>query len=313
MKKSTSLAVIGGDMRQAFLAQLLCADGHQVTVSALDRHNFDSGVHRSTAPDFGISGAEVVILPMPAERDESWLNAPLSNTSYHMLTILDTIPPGMLVLAGAVSDAMRTRAAQNKLHLIDYLKREELAIRNAVPTAEGAIQLAMEELPITLQGARILVIGNGRIGGLLAAKLRALGSSVFVSARSARDFARIEAAGHQALDTRFLGGSLAEFDLVVNTVPARVLGASELAELPVSCLILDLASKPGGADGPIGLHSPPCAHAKKATETKFPWLFRALFALGSFKTTLFAHLNQIDCCNGAKAENIGHETRINQQ
>ena len=248
MKKSTSLAVIGGDLRQAFLAQLLCADGHGVTVFALDRHSFDSGVHRSAAPDFGITDAAAVILPIPAERDESWLNAPLSNTSYHIETILDAIPPGMLVLAGAASDAVRKRAAQNKLKLIDYLKREELAVRNAVPTAEGAIQLAMEELPITLQGARVLVLGNGRIGSILAAKLRALGASVVVSARSASDYARIEAAGHEHLPSYHLCGSLAQFDLVINTVPARILGAPQLAELPAGCLILDLASKPGGVD-----------------------------------------------------------------
>ena len=136
MKKSTSLAVIGGDMRQAFLAQLLCADGHQVTVSALDRHKFDSSVHRAAAPNFGIdAGVQAVILPMPAERDEGMLNAPLSNTSYHIHTILDVVLFGMLVLAGAASDSLRTHATQNQLRLIDYLAREELAIRNAVPVA----------------------------------------------------------------------------------------------------------------------------------------------------------------------------------
>ena len=106
----------------------------------------------------------------------------------------------------------------------------------------------MEELPITLQGAHTLVLGNGRIGSLLAAKLAALGAHVTVSARSPRDFARIEAAGHSSLHTRFLAGHLTGFDLVINTVPARVLGAAELAELPERCLILDLASKPGGID-----------------------------------------------------------------
>ena len=43
--------------------------------------------------------------------------------------------PRMLVLAGAASDAVRAHAAQNSLRLIDYLTREELAIRNAVPAA----------------------------------------------------------------------------------------------------------------------------------------------------------------------------------
>lgn len=117
---------------------------------------------------------------------------------------------------------------------------------NDLPTCEGAIQLAMEQTDFTLQGARCLVIGCGRIGALLARKLHALDAQVVVSARSPRDFARIEAAGMGALDTRRLAGHLNGFDLVFNTVPAPVLGASELAGLKEDCVVIDLASLPGG-------------------------------------------------------------------
>ncbi len=61
---------------------------------------------------------------------------------------------------------------------------EELAVANAVPTAEGAIQIALEELPITLHGARALVIGYGRLGKALAQRLDGLGARVTVAARS---------------------------------------------------------------------------------------------------------------------------------
>lgn len=118
----------------------------------------------------------------------------------------------------------------------------------AIPTAEGAIQIAMEELCITLHDARALVIGNGRIGKLLSARLAGLGAHVTVSARSNADFAWINAMGMQALDTRSLAGHLAPFDVIFNTAPTRVLGNAELAEMQEETLILDLASKPGGVD-----------------------------------------------------------------
>ena len=89
---------------------------------------------------------------------------------------------------------------------------------NAFPTCEGALQLAMEQTAFTLQNARCLVIGAGRIGMLLARKLYALDAQVTVSARCTRDFARIAAAGLHALDTRRLTGHLAGFDLIFNTV-----------------------------------------------------------------------------------------------
>ena len=86
---------------------------------------------------------------------------------------------------------------------------------NAFPTCEGALQLAMEQTAFTLQNARCLVIGAGRIGMLLARKLYALDAQVTVSARCTRDFARIAAAGLHALDTRRLAGHLAGFDLIL--------------------------------------------------------------------------------------------------
>lgn len=135
MNRSASLAVIGGDLRHAFLAQLLREDGHTVTVSALERHPFDSNMTLAGAPGFGLSEAQAVILPMPVIKDEGLLNAPLSNTSCHIETILNAIPPGVLVLGGRVPESLQLRASQNNLRLIDYLEREELAIRNAVPAA----------------------------------------------------------------------------------------------------------------------------------------------------------------------------------
>ena len=110
---------------------------------------------------------------------------------------------------------------------------------NAFPTCEGALQLAMEQTAFTLQNARCLVIGAGRIGMLLARKLYALDAQVAVSARFA-------AAGLHALDTRRLAGHLAGFDLIFNTVPAPILTTEVLSDMKPPCFIIDLASLPGG-------------------------------------------------------------------
>ena len=114
----------------------------------------------------------------------------------------------------------------------------------------------MEQTAFTLQNARCLVIGAGRIGMLLARKLYALDAQVTVSARCTRDFARIAAAGLHALDTRRLAGHLAGFDLIFNTVPAPILTTEVLSAslpggvaadtlLPDGCRVLHALSLPG--------------------------------------------------------------------
>ena len=110
------------------------------------------------------------------------------------------------------------------------------------------MQIAMEELPITLHRARVLVLGFGRLGRLAAHRFAALGAKVSVAARKWADLAWAEAYGYGAERIDQLGGWLCAYDLVINTVPGRVLGAGYLADLKPGCLVVDLASKPGGVD-----------------------------------------------------------------
>ncbi len=130
----------------------------------------------------------------------------------------------------------------------DFLSRNDFAILNAIPTAEGAVQLAMEKTPQALRGRRALVIGYGRIGKLLAHALQGLGVRVAVAARKSEDFAWIRAMGCEELNTMQLQGKLSGFDLIFNTVPHLVLPYMRLVELKRDCLVIDLASKPGGVD-----------------------------------------------------------------
>ena len=106
----------------------------------------------------------------------------------------------------------------------------------------------MEQLPITLHGARVLVVGFGRVGRAVAQRMAALGARVTVAARRYESLAWAQAIGYGAEQTGQLAGWLCGYDLVVNTVPALVLEEAELADLKPDCLVLDLASKPGGVD-----------------------------------------------------------------
>ena len=115
----------------------------------------------------------------------------------------------------------------------------------AVPTAEGALQVAMERLPVTLRGAECLVLGYGRIGKLLAHRLQGLGARVTVAARKYGDLAWAEAFGWRALPISGLSGALGEMQVIFNTVPSLILDRDLLAELTPGCLCVELASRPG--------------------------------------------------------------------
>ena len=236
--------VIGGDPRQAALAKALADDGHIVHTYALER-----GVEAALVSDSLdlAAQADCVILPLPAA-DGELLNAPLSAYQPPLTQILDAMVPGQLLCAGLPSPHLLQQAQQRQLKLVDYFAREELAIANAVPTSEGAIQIAMEELPITLHGARVLVIGAGRLGKVLSRQLQGLGAHVSVAARNCADLAWAQVWNYGVERSDQLSGWLCAYDLVINTVPVPILGPEELGDLKSGCLVIDLASKPGGVD-----------------------------------------------------------------
>lgn len=247
MRHSYSLWVVGGDQRQARLAELLAGEGHTVYTFGLERGGALDGVEaRESLAEAGES--DCVILPLPAAGEGNTLNAPLAERSYPLEEILAAIGPGPAVCAGRVDGSLSALAAAHGITLHDYAAREEFAVANAVPTAEGALQLAMEELPVTLHGARVLVIGYGRLGKALAPRLGALGARVTVAARKWSDLAWIRAHGWEGEHSGQLKGWLCAYDLIINTVPALILEEDCLSDLKPGCLVLDLASKPGGVD-----------------------------------------------------------------
>jgi len=140
MNKSAVLAVVGGDVRQAYLAGLLHTDGLEIRTFALERRPIE-GCFNVSDPRSCFSGVQAVILPLPVQHGDALLNAPLSNSHYSLEKVLDAIPAGTLTLAGSVPFWVHARAVQDELRLIDYLSRDELAIRNAVPAVLAILSL----------------------------------------------------------------------------------------------------------------------------------------------------------------------------
>ncbi len=121
-------------------------------------------------------------------------------------------------------------------------------MENAVPTAEGAIKIAIEETPFSLHGSKCLVLGYGRVGKILARMLQGIGANVWVEARKYADLAMIEGHGYEPLSLNEVKNYIDEFDVIFNTVPSLILDETMLRGVRSDTLIIDLASKPGGVD-----------------------------------------------------------------
>lgn len=243
MEPIKTIGVLGGDLRQGYLADLLADEGHTVIVSGLEK--LETVSHRCFVGTVGemAAAADVIVLPMPVSRDKVTLSAPFSYTPIYLSDIWPVIPATTLVLGGMIKPPENAR-----FKWIDYAARADLAILNAVPTAEATLEIAIRETDITLFGANCLVVGYGRIGKIMTAYLSSLHAHVTATARKAADLAWIRASGIEALPTDEIHSKASRFDLIVNTVPYPVLTRRELSKCKKEAVIIDLASPPFGVD-----------------------------------------------------------------
>lgn len=249
---TTTFLIAGGDLRQAYLAESLAKD-YKVYAIGFDKKTI-------TSPDVKLldsllsldTRVNCIVLPLPATNDGVTVNMPFCSLSLALDSLPARLQDNGVLLAGRVDDKLRALYGRYGIEVIDYFEREELAVLNAVPTAEGAIQIAMEELPTTIFGRKVLITGFGRIAKVLVKALTGLGANVSVTARKYGDLAWAQIYGCEAVHISKLSQNLGEYDLVLNTVPAMLLDESRLARLKRDCLVIDLASKPGGADRQFG-------------------------------------------------------------
>ena len=248
MNKNIKLALLGGDARQGCLARFLADHGFETAAWGMSDSGCIGGAVRCRDPVSAMASAAAVILPLPATLDGVTLNSE-NEERIKLNKILEyaDVP----FFGGKLSESFRLAASARKRKVIDYFETESLQIKNALPTAEGAISIAMQNLKRTLVGARAAVIGYGRIGKTLADLLLRLGARVTVAARNEQQLAYAQIAGAKTVRIGSDSSSLKlpdEYDVIFNTVPAGLFDAAQIGKLPENTLLIDLASPPGGVD-----------------------------------------------------------------
>ncbi len=244
--KTKSFVIIGGDKRQLFAANAMRDEGFKIYVCGFDKPCGDFGFENLPL-ERAVPPADCVVLPIPLTKDGENINAPFSSVPIKIDDELARMFLGKRVFCSMKSRLLSISPLWEQTRLYDYFAREEFAVENAVPSAEGAIEVAMREYEGTIHGSKCLVAGFGRIGKVLSKMLDGLGAKVVVAARKKQDLSMIYALGYESVDMKELC-TLKGIDLVFNTVPSLIFGAHTLAVAYKGSIVIDLASAPGGVD-----------------------------------------------------------------
>ncbi len=235
--------IIGGDMRSLYLADLLKKEYHRVEIYGFDK-KFSEAANLN--PVQMAADTDIIICGIPLTTGGGVVNMPLSEKSLPVNTLVEAISADTLFVAGKIEDDVRAALENKGITYIDLLEREEMAILNAIPAAEGAVELVIKAIPRTIHNSKIFILGYGRIGRVLSRILHGFGAEVWVEARKYSDLSWIEACGYKPVHIRDFERYVTDMDVIINTVPYPLLTEEVLNKIHLDCYLLDLASKPGG-------------------------------------------------------------------
>lgn len=174
----------------------------------------------------------------------------------NLSTLLTLLPKNIVVIGGKLD-----RPELDYYTTVDLLQDANYLAMNAQITAHCAIKLALNQLPVILDGCKTLIIGWGRIGKCLAQLLKQLGAQVTVCVRKESDRCLLAALGYHTTD--FQNADLTEYRLIYNTVPSMLFPVC-----PGNALKIDLASRLGmGSEDVIWARGLPGKDAPESSGT----------------------------------------------
>lgn len=237
-----AISVIGGDLRMAWLSQLLSNEGHIVKLHAQEENDFpfDSAIIHCCDAETAVHACDACILGIPCSRDQTTIYAPFSHNVIPFSSFLPLLTKDQYLFGG-----MLPFECGNSF---DYARDESFIWANTIPTAEGALQLLMQHLPRVISGCPIAILGYGRVGQTTAQLLCRVGARITVYARD--PIARTKGIVH-GISCKALGAiqtDIQMFDAVINTVPSVILTDTILSRAHRETIFLELASTPGGFD-----------------------------------------------------------------
>lgn len=237
-----SIVIIGGDKRQKYLKEYLTGKGYDVSSYGL--YDWDDDTDRLKSI---IGEDSLVILPLPATRNDKTIVMPFSKREISIDRLLSFLGKKNLVFGGIIRGELLSRLRETDIPFVDYYDRDFIE-KNAVLTAFGALKILLEHIDFALPMGKYAVTGYGRVAKETASLLTALSCDVTIFARntSQREDALIKGCNAEPLTK--LSSLAKNFDIVINTVPSHIIDEDIVKNMKRNSKIIELASAPYGLD-----------------------------------------------------------------
>ncbi len=242
--------MIGGDTRYVEIIRLLSQLKARIFLVGFHQLTLENGsVQRVSIEETDQSQFDAIILPITGISRDGKMTSYFSDKPICIAPdFFQSLKDSCQIFSGVRTEFLTDLEKEQNLSITYLFEKDEVAIRNAIPTAEGLLLLTIQNTDVTIHGARVLILGFGRLGQTLARVYHHLGSKVTVVAREAANRARAKEIGVEAVSMDDMITMLPEADICINTIPAQILTEERLYHFKHHVLLIDAASRPGGVD-----------------------------------------------------------------
>jgi dipicolinate synthase subunit A len=242
--------MVGGDRREQEIARQAVATGASVKAYAIPWPEAGiSGLQRATSIDDALQDADIALFPIPGIAPDGALHAPgFEERVIPTRRALEGMRAPAHIILGWADANLKGHCDALGIQLHEYEWDRELMLLRGPAIIEGLIRVIVERTDFTIHRSRLVQVGQGAIGALATRTLIGLGARVHVAARNPEQRAGAYAAGADVSDLDGLPNVLPEADIVLTTVPARVLERPLLERIRPATLIVDMSAPPGCVD-----------------------------------------------------------------
>ena len=250
MLNNFDLLIIGGDARTIEVIKIFASKGANVHLIGFEKEIVEGDtIHYANTDGMDFSNIDAILLPVAGTNHHGKVEAVYSDEAVYLTTeMMQQTPSHCTIYTGTSNTFLQNVAQSCSRQMVVLFSRDDLAIYNAIPTAEGALKLVMEQTEVTVHGSSVMVLGFGRVGKTVARLFSSVGAKVSVAARNPADIARITEMGLAPVKLDNLKREIAGIDTVIHTIPHPIMDTSILSAMTTSTLIIDITSAPGGTD-----------------------------------------------------------------
>lgn len=233
-----NISMIGGDNRNLILSNLLEKEGYNIFRYGLDmqnKYNLEECINKSN----------IIITAIPFSTDFENIYNPLYNGKININDFIN-ISKHKKIVGGNISKLYTEELEKNNNIVVDFMKQEQFVIMNTIPTAEGIVKIIIENTDITVHNSKIAILGFGRVGKSISKLLYGMGANVYCIDTKKDELANISWYGYNTIKNIYT--DLADADIIINTIPSKIITEEVLNCINKKALIVDISSKPGGVD-----------------------------------------------------------------